>query len=325
MRRLNLLLKISLLLGLGLLFWFELNARAGLYPAWLAFRASSGNTDMPWLLGALLLMPLNPVLEMQKWFPLIRRYERITYFGAMQAVLSGAALSIFSPARLGEYGGRILHIGSGNRLKALGAHLLGNAAQMTVQLVLGMAGISWCLQNLWTGGEKWRLPLAAFALAGSVCVLLLYFYFQRLMPLLQCLPLLKSIKGYVKDLSGCGPFTQEDLRRILGWSALRYFVSCCQYYFLLQLFGIQTGLLAGFSCISGIFLFQTCVPLPPALNFLARGNIAILVWSTFGANEFSSIAVSYLLWIINLFLPALFGTFSILHVNITKSLGYENK
>jgi hypothetical protein len=325
MRHLTLCFKPLLFLALAALLWHTLQSNGGFYPAWIAFQSNQGAANLSWLLAALLLMPLNAILELQKWYPLVRRYENISYFGALRAVWSGATLSIFSPARLGEYGGRVLHISASNRGKALRAHLLGGFAQMVVMVVFGLGGALWCLQNLWViGGQYWQL-CAVLAAVAAPAALLFYLHFQRILPLLLRFPFPKSIKRYVKDFSGFERYEQADLWRVLGWSALRYAVSCCQYFFLLQFFDIETGLIAGFSCISGIFLLQTCVPLPPAVNFFARGNVAVWVWSSFAANEVACVAVSYLLWIINLFLPALLGTFSILHVNIAKTLGYENE
>jgi hypothetical protein len=66
------------------------------------------------------------------------------------------------------------------------------------------------------------------------------------------------------------------------------------------------------------------VPLPAVAGLLVRGSLAVFVWSHFGANDLSSLAATFVLWIINLILPALIGTFSLASVNITKSLGYED-
>ena len=82
--------------------------------------------------------------------------------------------------------------------------------------------------------------------------------------------------------------------------------------------------MAGYAGIATIYLLQTIVPLPAIAGLLVRGSLAVFVWSSFGANEISSLAASFVLWIINLILPALIGTFSLFSVNITKSLGYDD-
>jgi hypothetical protein len=96
-----------------------------------------------------------------------------------------------------------------------------------------------------------------------------------------------------------------------------------QYFLLLRFFGIDIGLIPAYFSIAAIFLIQTSIPLPPVMGLLARGNVAVQIWSFFGANQVSILATTFGLWIINLILPALFGTFFIFNVNITKSLGYD--
>jgi hypothetical protein len=57
---------------------------------------------------------------------------------------------------------------------------------------------------------------------------------------------------------------------------------------------------------------------------VARGNLAVQAWAFFGANEISSLAATFTLWIINLILPALIGTFSLFYVNIAKLPAHED-
>jgi hypothetical protein len=91
----------------------------------------------------------------------------------------------------------------------------------------------------------------------------------------------------------------------------------------LQFFGIKVNLLEGFAGISSIFLIQTGVPLSAGLALLARGEIAVFVWSHFGANELSVLAATFGLFIINLILPALWGAIIIAKINTSKPSGYE--
>jgi hypothetical protein len=324
-RHLNLLCKSALLLGVCVFFWCEWQANTRIEQVWQAFKQQSGQADWRWLFATILLMPLNGLMEVQKWLAPVRRYEHIRYRDAIRAVLAGNALAVFSPNRLGEYGGRVLWVQSANQWKSFMAHAMGGFAQMIVLITFGTVGALWYWQQVWTVDATWFCLIGIAAVGVSVGMLLIYFNIRTLAPLVQRLSWPRSIKRYVKDVRVLAEFCREDLWLILGWSTLRYIVSCLQYYFLLQFFGIQVGLIAGFSGISTLFLIQTCLPLPPVASFFARSNIAILVWSTFDANECSSLATTALLWIINIFLPALMGTFFILHVNISKSLGYENE
>lgn len=321
----NTLFKAIVLAGVGGMLWYELNARNNLPELWQVFLHEIQHAPLLWLLAALALMPFNWLIETLKWHPFVQRYEPMPYQYALRAVLAGASLSFFSPNRLGEYGGRVLFVSPANQWKAFMAHLVGGLAQFLVLVVFGVAGAVYTLRSVWPFEEKWYGYSAVIAV--FFCAMLAFFFFNmhRVLPVLRRIPKVHLIKRYVKDVWVLERFKQAELWQIFGWSVLRYGVSCCQYYFLLNFFGIKTGAIQGFSAIASIFLLQTCIPLPPVANFFMRGNVAIWVWSAFEANEVSSLAASFLLWIINLFLPALLGTFSLLHVNISKSLGYENE
>lgn len=311
--------------GLCALLWYELHARGNLGLLWQEFLYQSREGNAALFALALLLMPLNWLIETQKWYPLVRRYDPISYRDALRAVLAGSTLSLFSPNRLGDYGGRVLFVQPQNQWKSVMAQVVGGFGQLVVLLVAGAAGAVWSLGHVWRLEPPWYGWSAAAGTVISVGVVLFYFHFKAVITFARRWPWLQPIKRYVKDVWVLEAFKRPELWQILGWSALRYGVSCFQYYLLLLFFGIKTSPLEAFSCIAAIFLFQTCLPLPPVANFFARSNVAIWVWSAFGANEFSSLATTFSLWIINLFLPALLGTFSILYVNIAKSLGYENE
>ena len=60
-------------------------------------------------------------------------------------------------------------------------------------------------------------------------------------------------------------------------------------------------------------------------GLVARGNLAVYLWQQFGANDLSALAATFSLWVINLILPALIGTFLLLRVNIAQSLNYNNE
>jgi len=75
--------------------------------------------------------------------------------------------------------------------------------------------------------------------------------------------------------------------------------------------------------ISTIFLIQSGIPIPPFLGVLARGEIGIVIWSLFEVNELSILTLTFLIWILNLVVPALLGLIVIFNVNIIAALGYS--
>src|SRR5687768_7675636 len=72
---------------------------------------SAGN--LPWLVVALLLMPLNWSIEVKKWLNITRDTEPISFGKAWQSVWTGVCIGNLTPGRLGEFAGRILYFSPG--------------------------------------------------------------------------------------------------------------------------------------------------------------------------------------------------------------------
>jgi len=284
-------------------------------------RISGGNSD--WLMGTLALMPLNWFAEAAKWRPFIKRYEPISWRKSFFAVMTGVTFALFTPNRVGEYAGRLLFVRRENHWKALMANVLGSFAQLIILLSMGLLGGLWFVLNV-SGASAWALPAFVLAILAIGLLYAAFFNIKTLLPLLKRIPYIRRMKNMLRDAEVLAQAERKTLAAVLGWSAFRYSVYVTQYFFLLQFFHIQTGITAGYAGIATIFLLQTIIPLPAVAALLLRGNLAIFIWSNFSSDEAGILAATFLLWIINLILPALLGTFSLLHVRIAKTLGYEN-
>jgi hypothetical protein len=94
-----------------------------------------------WLLFAVALMPVNWALETLKWQGLMRVYGPLRFGRAFAAVLSGVTISLFTPNRIGEYGGRLLALAARLAWGAVISSLLGTWIQWAVLLAGGVAGM----------------------------------------------------------------------------------------------------------------------------------------------------------------------------------------
>ncbi|HNM26631.1 MAG TPA: lysylphosphatidylglycerol synthase domain-containing protein [Saprospiraceae bacterium] len=272
------------------------------------------------LAGALALVPFNWWAEVEKWQSLMRRVVRLPAGTAWKSVLAGVAVSLFTPNRIGEYGGRILFLRPEDRWHAVGASALGNLAQALVLFSGGLTGALWLGRRLHWFGDRQLLVIALAALPVLGVLWGAYFRLPQTLDWLGQKNFVKRLKRLVKVESADWPAVMPpDLLRQLVWAALRYAVYCTQYFLLLQLFSIKIGFFTGFAGISVLFLLQTGIPLPPLSGLLARGNLAVAMWHQFGASASDSLAATFCLWIINLILPAFFGTFFLLSVRKTNN------
>ncbi len=321
----NWLIKLAAIGFFTYLLYIQVFARDGIGEIWKIFVRQLTWAQIPWLAVALLLMPLNWAFEVFKWRTLLHRFEPIRFGRAYQAVLAGVAFSIFTPNRIGEYGGRIMFIRPANQLRAIIANLVGSFSQLLVILTLGFTGLLFFLYYNWRI-DTWMLR--GIVLLGFVTTtLLLYSYFNvnTVVPLISRLPHITRFRRFIKHVRVLKSYGTKPLLQTLLFSIARYMTYSLQYFFLLRFFGIDIPLWAGLTSIATVFLLQTSMPLPPITGLFARGEVALYAWGLYGASQFSSLSATFTLWIINLIVPALLGMIILLKINIVKSLGYEKK
>ena len=276
-----------------------------------------------WLLATLALMPLNWLAENRKWLPMLRRYQPWSEWAALKVVLAGAAMSLLTPNRIGDVGGRLLLVGAEHRWQALTIHAVCNAAQILALLTPGFFGA-------WRLGRQFAIAppemITLFLVCGFMalcCAWALYFNISALARLAARWPLLSRAQHFVKDRLVLEAFSGADLAHALRWSFIRCGIYATQYYLLIRFFGIDVGVFDGFACIFVLFALQTGIPLPLVGGWLLRGNLAVIGWSYWHADPIASLAATFTLWIINLIVPALIGTFSLFFVQTAKTTGYD--
>ncbi len=305
---------VTLLLLGALYYQIGYNKRMG-----ALWQAASQSTAFPWLFAAALLMPLNWGFETLKWHGLIRRFSTLTFWQAYQSVMAGVAVSLFTPNRIGEYGGRVLLVEDGNGWRAVGATLMGSISQMVALLSGGIIGLALFASSYfhWESYLLWSVTATGAALATGV--LLVYWYIDLLALVAMKFKISSRWKPLAEILALFQSYEKTELKRALFYSWARYLTYCFQYWLLLRFFGVEIGLTTALPGVATIFFLQTSVPLPPAISLLARGEIALLIWTAFGANEFSVLAATFGLFILNLCLPALLGGWVIVKTNVLKS------
>ncbi len=323
-RYLNFFIKALLLTLLAWAIYAQLLSKDNLPELWKTFLGQVQKGNLWWLFAVFFLMPLNWSIEALKWKRLLGGFLKIDFWRALRAVLAGVTVAMFTPNRVGEYGGRILLVDAEYNWRAIVATLVGSFSQLLALLCAGLFGLSYFgwrfmgLENMVVGS------LLFFGASLIGLLLIMYFNINLLLPLARKLAWLQRFKKYLKHLKVLRLFTSGELFGVLLLSFARYLVYSLQFFFMLRFLGVQSSFFVAMAGIFTIFLVQTTVPLPPVMGLMARGQIALFVWSFFGANELSILAATYAIFVINLALPALLGALIIVRINVLKSLGYEN-
>jgi hypothetical protein len=311
-----LLLKLILIIVLGAILYHQIFGREDLTIQKLgtAFLDHLSWQKVPLLVLVLVLMPLNWLFETQKWLALMRKIEPISFYQALKVVLVGLSFSLFTPNRVGEYGGRVMMVSKGNRLHAVWATMVGISSQWIVLVVGGW----WALMGAFYLDF---MPINSTLLGGlillggfaSICLLSIYFNLKKLV---QYSAKFKWAEKWASkmDASPFDYYRNRELIQALMYSGIRYLIYSFQYLCLLYFFGFQASLFATFLGILIVYLLQTGIPLPPSTGLLARGNIALLIFGYLSIIEGAPAAIlsaTFSLWMLNVVLPSILGAFFI--------------
>jgi len=263
---------------------------------------------LPLFIAVVALVPLNWILEGLKWRLFLPREIRQGLWPTMQIVLAGLTFAILSPGRLGDYIGRGLMAKPELREETVLATFLGNFCQFFVLLGAGIPAI-WFLFPLLneSGWGKTQFPLWQVYAWFGICFGFLTGYraiFQLLGQLAAKASITKTWANKLETVSRTG-------RLQLAWGILlagmRYLVFSLQYFLIMQLWGDGPGLREACLGICSLYLFQTILPLPPFYSLLARGEASVFIWGLWSIPPLTALVGSYLLFFLNLFLPAILG------------------
>jgi hypothetical protein len=273
-----------------------------------------------WLVIFLALV--NWGIEARKWQVLLKPLQKIHFLRAYRSVLSGLALSLNTPNRMGEYGGRILYVKDGNRLKAISLSIAGSISQLIITLVFGCGGLIYLLffQELNTGALMglsiyWIKVLLFISCVVTFILIVFFFRLSWLICLLEKIP--RSTK-FIEYFNVLEQFTAKLLLRLLSLSFFRYVVFVLQYILLLQLLDVEIFWFDCFWIISILFLVLAIVPSFAIADLGIRGKFSTGLLSMYSVNTVGILGTTFGIWFINLFIPALAGSIMILGIKFFK-------
>lgn len=264
------------------------------------FDAVNVKETWPLLLIAFLLMPVNWMLETLKWRALLSVHTSTGWRQTLQAVMGGIALAIFTPARVGEYGGRLYYMPHADRWPVAMSTLMGSLSQNIVAFSCGLISVAIMLRHN--------------AVIVILCILVMiggWIAFGRAQHVVRWIcalcrhPLFYKVLRQAEHL---GDYPAGVIRKALLFALLRYAVYTLQFILLLKLFEPSASLLVLALGVSALYLFHTLLPLPPVADVLARTNVAFILWAGSDLSELSISLASLIVWTINLLVPAMAGS-----------------
>jgi uncharacterized membrane protein YbhN (UPF0104 family) len=263
------------------------------------------------LIAVFLLMFLNWGIEARKWQLALAPVTNISFFTSFKAIFSGTTMAFFTPNRMGEYMGRILHVEERQRISSIALTIVCSMAQLMITLVAGTGGLLFVISTMKTAlpdsNVIFWINLLLYIVSACLLVLtIFYFRVSWLIKWVEKIPRIERILNYIRVLD---KFNATLLVWILSLSFTRYLVFIVQYFLLFSVFGVDLGWWQTFWSVSVVFLVIAIVPSIAALTELGvRWKTSIEVLHLFSQNTAGILATSLAAWIINLVIPALLGS-----------------
>lgn len=256
-----------------------------------------------YLFFAIILMPLNWLIESKKWQLLISKFEVISVNNSFKAVLSGLTTSIFTPNRVGEFVGRVMFVSNKNRLKATFATIIGSYSQVLITLLIGAFSVFFIKQGRIYFIDN-NIYLKWFFLLLSLFFILLFFSMNKMMLIFNRM----KYKHLVNIVSIISDYTFFDLLNVFLLSFVRYIVFYTQFYLLFLFFEVDISFVDSFVAIGVFYLFLAFIPTFILSEPGVRISTSMIVFSFF-VNDMSIIVYTVsLLWLINIVFPTLIGS-----------------
>lgn len=261
-----------------------------------------------------LMMFFNWLVESIKWKFMIKKIENISVLTSLRAVFSGITVSSFTPNRIGEYGGRVFCLEKCDRIQAVLITVLGSMAQLLTTILFGSLAFLILYESVIAESifVMMNLEISSYSFILLFIInLSLLFLFFNVATLFNYLGRFRYFNFFRKYINVISMFSHGDLLKVLLLSFLRYFIFSCQFLILLYIFDVHIDLNESIFAVMLVFLLITLTPTIAIAEIGVRGSVALFVFGIFSNNVVGILSSTFILWIINLIIPAIIGSFFI--------------
>ena len=258
------------------------------------------------------LMFANWLLEAVKWRYLCRYIERISLWKSIQSVFCGLTWAVFTPNRIGEYGGRVLFLKPRKRIFGVVAMGVGALAQLVLTSVAGSLSIAWFVNRFFDVGVVAGVALWLIAVAYAAFFLLLYFNITWINGWIKRIRLLAKLHRFFEILTR---YNRRELGVVFLNSLARFVIFTSQYCILMLVIIPEIDFLPMLLLIFILFFVQTALPTLDLFDFGVRSITASYLYAHITDQDIAVMAIASCIWFINLILPAILGSVFVLKIN----------
>lgn len=309
---LNILIKITIV---GLALWFvysKVNNQQNLVAFQELVEGLDDNVLNSALIIVVIMMFANWALEIVKWKYLTRSLEKISLWKATKSVFCGLTWAIFTPNRIGEYGGRIMLLHQENRAKGAVLMGVGLFAQLVLTSFFGALSIAWFVTTFLNTPASINFGIWLIASIYALAFVVLYFNVRWVDYWVGRVKFLQRVKPFFEVLLHVN---QRELFHVLVLSFLRFVIFTSQYILLMVIILPDVPMVSMVLMIFILFFVQAAVPTLDIFDFSVRSFVASNLYAYVTTQEIAVMAIVSCIWFVNLILPAIIGSVFVLNVN----------
>jgi hypothetical protein len=264
-----------------------------------------------------ILMLVNWFLEAGKWKYLMSHIEPIGFYRAIESVFCGLTLAIFTPNRLGEYGGRVFFLSPRRRIVGVVAMSVGSIGQLVLTNVFGAIAACFFVYRFIPIDRVLFIAVVFFAVIFSLFFLIFYFNIRWLNGILLSF---KFTRKYKKFYSILARYRKRELFKIITYCFARYVVFSSQYFILFVWLvpGLHYADIVMMTCL--LFLVQSALPSLDLFDVGIRSVTAVELFKHVTDQHVAVIACTASIWLINIIIPAILGTYFVFKLNFFGNL-----
>lgn len=264
------------------------------------------------MISLFMLMFLNWFLEALKWKFLVKKVEMISTWKAVESVFCGLTWAVFTPNRIGEYGGRVFFLSPRKRIMGVIAMSVGSIGQMVVTNVLGALALLWFVSRFMELNLLINFAMTFVVVLFCSFFLLFYFNIQWIDGLLSRINFIKRFRRFFIIFAR---YNTSDLLRILIYSLSRFLVFTTQYYLIIHLLIPAIPIFSMIMILFILFFIQSALPSLDLLDIGVRASVASYFFAFVTNQEIAIMAAIASIWLINLIIPAILGSVFVLKLN----------
>ena len=264
-----------------------------------------------------LLMLVNWGLEAVKWKRLIAPVERISLWKAIESVFCGLTWAVFTPNRIGEYGGRVFFLSPKRRIIGAVAMAVGNIGQMVLTNIFGSIALCIFIYRFKPMDDLFFLFLCTIAFIFCSFLSIFYFNIKWLNGLLLSMRFTRKYKKFYTILAR---YKKAELLKILLYCLARYAVFSTQYFimFFWLIPSLQFADVLMMVCI--LFFVQSNLPSLDLFDIGIRSVTALFFFEFITDQNAPVVACIASIWLINIIIPAILGSYFVFKLNFFGSL-----